>query len=158
MSRIAILSVIARFAIRTFSGRKIRWDDALVLLSSMMLTIAFGICHKMLGTLYLIEALFKKQIVPFREEVPKLQATLKWAIIFAVMNWTSVYLIKFTFMYFFHPLIFGLSRRIIRFYWITVGILTVCWIYTVLNPVIICSHLGASSCRPLFRLRAIAQG
>jgi hypothetical protein len=140
----AILAVLTRFAIRIFKRRRVRFDDGLVLIATMALIAAYGLCLNLLPRLYLVEAINKKKIpFPFLEEIPVLLSTLKWATIFAAMNWTSVYMVKFAFMYFFHPLIVGLSRRVTRFYWTTVVLLAVFWIYTVLNPVIICPHFGA---------------
>jgi hypothetical protein len=137
--------VICRFAIRVFKRRKIRLDDGLVFAAALSLIAAYGLCLHVLPNLYLVEAINKRKIIPFREDIPRLLTILKWATIFAAMNWTSVYLVKFAFMYFFHPLIVGLSKRVTRFYWATVVLLVVFWIYTVVEPVTICPHYGASS-------------
>jgi hypothetical protein len=138
-----MLSVLARFSIRIFGGRKIQWDDGLVLLSSLCLMIAFGVCHKLLNTFYLVEALNKQLTIPFREEFPHILDVAKWAFIFSSFNWTSIYLVKFTFMSFFHILTLGMSKRIMRYFWATVGILVVCYVYSVLNFAVICPHFGA---------------
>ncbi|KAF2742644.1 hypothetical protein M011DRAFT_529752 [Sporormia fimetaria CBS 119925] len=145
---VAILSVIARFAIRLFGRRKIQLDDALVLLAAMMLAVAFAVVMKITDTMYLIEAMNKKVTIPFREEIPDVLDVIKWAFIFAAMNWTSVYLVKFAFMAFFRPLVFGSSRRLKQYYWAIIGILAVSWVYTIINPFIICPHFGieASKC------------
>lgn len=137
--------MLARFSIRIFGGRKISWDDGLVLLSSMCLIIAFSVCHRLLSTFYLIEAMNKKVAGPFREDIPQILDVAKYAFVFAIFNWTSVYLIKFTFMYFFHVLTIGLSVRITRFYWATLGIIVICWVYTVINFPIICPYFGAEA-------------
>ncbi|KAI0520762.1 hypothetical protein F5B22DRAFT_653735 [Xylaria bambusicola] len=52
-----------------------------------------------------------------------------------------------TFLYFFHTLIRGMPRRIITFYWITVGLTFVFWIYSTFTTIIICPHFGADSAK-----------
>ncbi|KAI1391050.1 uncharacterized protein F4822DRAFT_171120 [Hypoxylon trugodes] len=142
----AILCVVARFGIRFFGHRKIGWDDGFVLLAAIGLAAGFGVCIKMLNVLFLVEAINKKVVAfPFQEEVPQILEVTKWSAIFAVTSWTSVYLVKFAFMNFFYALIQGMPSRITRFYWSTVGISIVCWIYTVSSFFIVCPHFGADS-------------
>ncbi|XXH05028.1 hypothetical protein Hte_011452 [Hypoxylon texense] len=143
----AVLSVAARLGIRIFGRRNIGWDDGLVLFATMALIVAFSVCLRLLNTLYLVEAMNKKAAVPFQEEIPDILDLSKWATVFAAMNWTAVYMVKFAFMNFFHVLIKGMSPRITRFYWATVGISIICWLYTILGPIIICPHFGASSAK-----------
>lgn len=116
-----------------------------MLLAGTSLVVAFGICLRLLDTLYLVEAMNKGLAIPFQEEIPQILDLIKWATIFAAMNWTSVYMVKFAFLNFFYTLIQGLPKRITRLYWATVGISIICWIYTVLDPIIICPHFGADS-------------
>ncbi|KAF2812735.1 uncharacterized protein BDZ99DRAFT_487147 [Mytilinidion resinicola] len=142
----ALLSVLARFAIRIFGRRQIRWDDGLVFLATIALIVAFGVCLKLLETLYLVEAINKKAAFPFREDMPKMLDLVKWLAVFAIMNWTSVYMVKFAFMYFFYTLFWGLSLKTVRIYCTSVGLLIVCWMYTVVNP-IICPHFGANAAK-----------
>ncbi len=151
--------MLARFAIRIFGNRKVRWDDGFVLVSSICCLIAFACCHKLLNTFYLIEAMNQKTIIPFREDISAILDVSKWAFMFSTFNWTSLYLVKFAFMYFFHALTLGLSTRIIRFFWITVGFLVICWIYAIVNYVVICPHFGGNASQlalgSLWRSRAL---
>lgn len=137
--------MLARFAIRIFGGRKIKWDDGFVLISCIFLIASFVCVHKLLNTFYLVEAMNQKIAIPFREDVPAILEVPKWAFMFSVFTWTSLYFVKFAFMYFFYPLTLGLSIRIMRFYWVTVGFLVVCWIYAVVNFAVICPHFGADA-------------
>ncbi|KAI0377023.1 hypothetical protein F5Y04DRAFT_292257 [Hypomontagnella monticulosa] len=145
---LAMFCVISRFIIRIFGRLRIRLDDGLVLLAAAMLAVAFAACLQELDALYVLEALNKKIIVPTADELPLISNVQKWSIIFATFNWTSVYLVKFAFLYFFHTLVQGMPRWIVRFFWMTVCLSVVFWVYTVLNPIIICPHFGneASKC------------
>ena len=140
---------MARFAIRIIGHRKIKWDDGLVLLATIELIAAFGLLLKVLNSLYLVEAMNQKVAYPFREDLHSLLRLTTWAYSFSALNWTAVYTVKLTFMYFFHVLILGLSQRITRLYWTTLCIQVISWIYTVVNPFIICGHFGASACQYL---------
>ena len=139
-----------RFAIRIFGGRKIRWDDGLVLVSSLCLTVAFACVHKALNPFYLVEAINQRKTIPFREDIPAILDIPKWAFIFSIFGWNSIYLVKFAFMYFFHGLTLGLSVRVVRFFWITAGFLVIAWIYAVVNFVVICAHFGADAGQSMF--------
>ncbi|KAH3996200.1 hypothetical protein HBH98_116440 [Parastagonospora nodorum] len=141
----AILSVLARFAIRIFGGRKIKWDDGFVLISCICLIISFACVHKLLNTFYLVEAMNQKMVIPFRDDIPAILDVPKWAFMFSVFTWTSLYFVKFAFMYFFYPLTLGLSIRTLRLFWVTVGFLVVCWVYAVVNFAVICPHFGANA-------------
>ncbi|KAI0425061.1 hypothetical protein F5Y09DRAFT_322637 [Xylaria sp. FL1042] len=141
----AVLCVITRFVVRIFGRLRTRLDDGLVLLSVIALASSYAACMQELNGLYLLEAINKHLVIPLPEELPEISSIQKWSTIFAALNWTSVYLVKFTFLYFFYILVQGLGRRIKTLYWITVGLCVVFWIYTVLDPVIICPHFGADS-------------
>jgi hypothetical protein len=107
--------------------------------------VAFSACLKALDALYLTEAIQRGKVIPFQEEIPMLLEVTKWATIFDFTNWTSVYMVKFAFQYFFHPLISGMPRKIRTFYWATVGVITVSWLYTIMVSIIICPHFGAEA-------------
>ncbi|RYP91330.1 hypothetical protein DL770_002564 [Monosporascus sp. CRB-9-2] len=64
----------------------------------MTLVAAFGVCLKILGMLYLVEAMNKEVVFPFQEDTPQILDLTKWATIFVAMNWTSVYSVKFDFL------------------------------------------------------------
>lgn len=142
---LAILGVLVRFVIRTSRHRGLGWDDGLVSLAAIFLIVAMGICLKLLNTLYLVEAINKGKTIPFAEELPDLLGLLKWATIWAAMNYSAVYFVKFSFLYFFRVFLKGLSERITKFYWTSFGITVICWLYTILSPIIICPHFGADS-------------
>ncbi|KAI9154664.1 hypothetical protein HJFPF1_07221 [Paramyrothecium foliicola] len=138
----AILCVIARFAIRFHRRRSPRWDDILVLLAASCLVAGFGINLRLLDTLYLVEAMNKTIIVPTGAELARIFDVLKWAAIFAAMNWSAVYLVKFAFFNFFHILIFNMPKKITRFFWFSVAFTIICWLYTVVTTIIMCPHFG----------------
>ncbi|KAJ2985974.1 hypothetical protein NUW58_g5251 [Xylaria curta] len=142
---VAMLSVVVRLAIRIFGRVPWRLDDGLVMIAAALLASGFATCLHNLDSLYLIEALNKGVAFPFQEELPMIQNLQKWATVTASIVWTSVYVVKFAFLYFFHTLVHGMPKRITRFYWATVGLTVIFWIYTVLNSVIICPHFGADA-------------
>jgi len=118
--------------------------------SSLCLTVAFACVHKALNPFYLVEAINQRKTIPFREDIPAILDIPKWAFIFSIFGWNSIYLVKFAFMYFFHGLTTALSIKVIRFFWITVGFLVIAWIYAVVNFVVICAHFGADAGQSMF--------
>ncbi|KAI8954452.1 hypothetical protein F4801DRAFT_533231 [Xylaria longipes] len=148
----AMVSVAVRLVIRIFGRVPWRLDDGIVVLAAALLASGFATCLHNLDSIYLVEAINKGVTIPFQEELPKILSLQKWATITAGLVWTSVYVVKFTFLYFFHTLIQGMPRRITIFFWSTVGLTIIFWIFTVLDPVIICSHFGADSAECSARL------
>lgn len=98
-----------------------------------------------LDRLYLTEAFSRGLVVPFREEIPYILDITKWATPFDFLTWTSVYMVKFAFQYFFYTLTKNMRLSITILYWTTVGITLVSWIFTVLCTIIVCPHFGADS-------------
>ncbi|KAI1363663.1 hypothetical protein F5Y08DRAFT_354271 [Xylaria arbuscula] len=141
----AELCVLLRLAIRYFGNRTFLLDDALVLLAAFMLAASYASCRRNLDALYLLEAANEGVAWAYSQEIPKLFEISKWSTITSALNWTSVYLVKMIFLYFFHTLIQGLPRRISIFYWTTVALTFAFWVYSVLASIIICPHFGADS-------------
>ena len=87
----------------------------------------------------------QKQAIPFREEIPLILDLPKWAFMTSSFTWTSLYFVKFAFMYFFHALIHGRSKRVMWYFWTAVGVIVVCWLYSVVIFAIICPHFGTET-------------
>jgi hypothetical protein len=87
----------------------------------------------------------QKTVMPFREDIPAILDVPKWGFIFSAFSWTSIYLVKFAFLYFFHALTLGLSIRVMRFYRITVGFIVICWVWAVVSFAVMCPHFGADA-------------
>lgn len=113
--------------------------------AAITLAAAYGVLVATLDRLYLTEAISKSLVIPFREEIPEILDITKWATPFDFLTWTSVYMVKFAFQYFFYTLTKGMRRSITILYWTTVGITFVSWIYTVLCTIIVCPHFGADA-------------
>ncbi|KAI1738017.1 hypothetical protein F4680DRAFT_450415 [Xylaria scruposa] len=143
----AIFSVVVRLVIRIFGHVPWSLDDGLVVTSAALLASGFATCLHKLDTIYLIEAINKGVAFPFQEDLANILSVQKWSTITAFLVWTSVYLVKFTFLYFFHILVRGMPRKIRVFFWSTVGLSVAFWIYTVLEPLIICPHFGADAAK-----------
>ncbi|KAI0545254.1 hypothetical protein F4679DRAFT_588663 [Xylaria curta] len=141
----AILSVVVRLAIRIFGHVPWSLDDGLVVTAAALLASGFATCLRNLDNIYLIEAINKGVAFPFQEDLTNILSIQKWSTITAFLVWTSVYLVKFTFLYFFHILVWGMPRKITVLFWSTVGLCVIFWIYTILEPVIICPHFGADA-------------
>ncbi|KAK8033966.1 integral membrane protein [Apiospora marii] len=142
---LAMLCVMSRLAVRIFGKREFRWDDGFVLAAAVTLAAAFGVTTATIDRLYLTEAISRRLVVPFREEIPQVLELTKWATSFDFLTWTSVYMVKFAFQYFFFTLTRSMQRSITILYWSTVGITVVSWLYTVLCTIIVCPHFGADS-------------
>ncbi|GAW20773.1 hypothetical protein ANO14919_102840 [Xylariales sp. No.14919] len=114
---------------------------------TLALASSYATCLHNLGALYLVEAVNEGVTLPFLEELPRIIEIPKWSATTSALDWTSVYLVKMTFLYFFHTLVQGLPRRIIIFYWAAVAFSFVFWIYSTFTSIIVCPHFGADSAK-----------
>ncbi|KAK8129116.1 hypothetical protein PG984_010224 [Apiospora sp. TS-2023a] len=142
---IAMLCVLSRLAVRILGKRQFLWDDGFVVMAAVTLAAAYGVTWATIDRLYLTEAISRSLVVPFREEIPEVLELTKWATSFDFLTWTSVYMVKYAFQYFFFTLTRSMQKSITVLYWSTVGITVVSGLYTVLVTIVVCPHFGADS-------------
>lgn len=78
---------------------------------------------------------------------PTLFKYLKLSDTYYVMTWTTIFAVKFSFLFFFRVLI----RRVhaVTLYWQIVSVVTVLvWVYCIAGAFIICPYFDAKACEP----------
>ena len=146
LAALAILLALSRFLLRLRQRYKLFVDDFLVLFSVVNLITATGALYKLCDDMYVHEALmFDKSIVFAPSEIEPLLISYKWYNIYVAFIYTAIYSIKFSFLSFFYGLVRDYSSRFRCYIWIVVGITTVSWLFSVLEPFILCPYFGKAA-------------
>ncbi|PHH79135.1 hypothetical protein CDD82_2574 [Ophiocordyceps australis] len=151
---IASLAFAGRLTIRLMSRRRMLLDDLLLLASYLSLTITTAIFYTRARFIYLACAAMKKddQVVSLiaAEQIAELYLETNWYMAYMVFVWTAIFMIKLCYLAFFHTLLRCMPRWILRFYWVSVVITIISWIFLSLGTLVTCPYFGraSSKCYP----------
>lgn len=113
----------------------------------MSLCAAVGITYHETEFGFLVQALQKDSSLLAQLSVDRINGLLStpYAVLhaFFALTWTAIYSVKISFLVFFKKLIQGVSK-IQTFFWTVGVIITLSWIFVVVEPVIICQHPNQS--------------
>lgn len=151
---ISIIIAIARTAIRLRYQRRLFVDDAILLVAIVCLCAAMTLLLVFAPSLYAVEAFItgsSAMISP--EELVEIEVQLERPFVkflklsdtYYVMTWTSIFAVKFSFLFFFRVLI----RRVraVTLYWQIVSVVTVLvWVYCIAGAFIICPYFDFRAC------------
>ncbi|KAF2878556.1 hypothetical protein BDV95DRAFT_25254 [Massariosphaeria phaeospora] len=141
----AITTVILRLVIRFKMRHWLSVDDYLVLLAASALSVCTAIVFKMLPAVYLLEAVDQFHIAIEPSEVGIVLDQLKWFHIYVPIMWLSIFAIKFAFLYYFHGLVWQLSKAMVRYYWAVVIFVAISWLLLSFSLVMACPYTGIDS-------------
>lgn len=147
---ISIMLTIARTAIRLRYQKRLFADDVFLLMAVLCLCAALTLLVIFSSSMYLIEAFVTNS--PTLELPPdpleqQLFKYLRLSDAYYIMTWTTIFAVKFSFLFFFRVLI----RRVrgVTLYWRIVGMITVlAWAYCISGAYIICPYFDIRACKP----------
>lgn len=150
---ISIVIALARTAIRLRYQGRLFVDDAILLVAIVCLCAAMTLLLVFTPSLYLIEAFVTSppaSVSP--EELEQIEVQLEQPLFkylklsdsYYVMTWTTIFAVKFSFLFFFRVLI----RRVraVTLYWQVVSVVTVLvWVYCIAGAFIICPYFDSKA-------------
>lgn len=151
---ISILVALARTAIRLRYQRRLFVDDAILLVAILCLCAAMALLLVFTPSIYLLEAFVtSSSVMASPEELAEIEIQLEQPLFkylklsdtYYVMTWTTIFAVKFSFLFFFRVLI----RRVraVTLYWRIVSVVTVLvWVYCIAGAFIICPYFDTRSC------------
>lgn len=160
---ISILVALARTAIRLRYQRRLFVDDAILLVAIVCLCAAMTLLLVFTSSLYQLEAFVTgSSAITNPDELAKIELQMEQPFIkylklsdtYYVMTWTTIFAVKFSFLFFFRVLI----RRVraITLYWQIVSVITVLvWVYCIAGAFIICPYFDIRACK--FDTRSISK-
>ncbi len=150
---IALIASICRVCFRLHQDRKLFAHDLLIIFATLILIPLTVVVWILLPYMYIVETVNSDPTVVF--SIPELFHLLdapKWVFIFFALAWTTIFTIKFSFLVFFHTLIRNLSIWLTRWFWFSMVFTAVSYVVLVLEPVILCPHIGMASSKLLSSL------
>ncbi|KAI0479831.1 hypothetical protein F4859DRAFT_529965 [Xylaria cf. heliscus] len=138
---IALLSVLARAAIRLRTQRRFALDDYLLFIAAAFLTGTTGLAYYICDAFYLATIISKDgpaaffQLSPHQGDQVLDNALLEN--IFLVLAWTATFSVKFSFLAFFKQMIFRVDR-IRYYYWSVVVFTVISYLFLVGEAFILC--------------------
>ncbi|KAI8947304.1 hypothetical protein F4801DRAFT_517390 [Xylaria longipes] len=144
LTGLALLCFGARMAIRLTYQKKLRLDDAFLILAAASLSAATGILYNICYFLYLHSAaLLAPQLLPYLlDHFDELLQLQKRVYPFLALIWTTTFAVKGCFLAFMRPLVWHISRAVNWYYWFIVVFCIISWAYVVAEPFIVCPYFG----------------
>ncbi|KAM7195835.1 hypothetical protein V8F33_006484 [Rhypophila sp. PSN 637] len=145
---LAILSVIARAGARLYQRRRLGWDDYFLFAAAVILAGAVGLLYHMTLRVYIWTAMRMDTSILSMLDPNDLHDVVASSVpvidSWVTLTWTSIYLVKASFLAFFKQLIWQVSR-IQRYYWAVVILTIISWMFAFAMPFILCSEFGLNS-------------
>ncbi|KAF2108184.1 hypothetical protein BDV96DRAFT_672288, partial [Lophiotrema nucula] len=139
---LAILPVLARFAILIHMRRRVGLDDIFVIVALGFVTVSIAVVHtKLLDLDYLLEAMTRMTpgvMVP-ADLVERVYQNHDWEIVSEIMLWCSAISTKFSFLFFFRKLIWSLRTWRI-WWWIVLAFTIITWAYGIAIYFMLCPY------------------
>lgn len=146
---LAVSGVILRTIRRLTLFRRLQPDDIFVWFALLCLSAAAGCFFNNLYILILQDAALMDPNVVVPITIPAIISSLPITDAFVCTIWTCTFAVKASFLALFRPLIRGMSRNIITYYWVVVGCTFLTWLFLLVEPFIVCPHFGLDECEPL---------
>ncbi|OTB13843.1 hypothetical protein K445DRAFT_13548 [Daldinia sp. EC12] len=145
---IAIISVLARAAIRFKTRRRLFVDDYLLFIAATFLAGSTGVIYHFCNWLYLTMAIQKDPSIVSHPDTQDIIDYINTFIqkyhAFLVISWTALVFVKFSFLAFFKQLIRQV-QKIRSFYWAVAALTVISWMFLIAATFILCPELGAES-------------
>lgn len=157
MTGLALCCFLFRMAIRLTYQKKLRLDDAFLILAAACLCVATGILYHITYFLYMHAAslLAPEAMGEVFAHFGELLNLQKKVYPLLAMLWTATFAVKGCFLAFMHPLIWHISRRVKWYFWFVVGFCIISWMFVIVDPFIICPYFGADARKYLLSTDAI---
>ena len=138
---IAILTSTTRTAIRIHKFRRLHIDDYFLFLAVAALIGATGLLIGSTSTIYYFTASLGGQAVPPADFLQKAANIATYATIAELLSWTTIYAVKFSFLFYFRSLIKRLPRLCI-WWWCVAGTFVPLAFTTIFANFILCPNVG----------------
>ncbi|KAK4209357.1 hypothetical protein QBC37DRAFT_378106 [Rhypophila decipiens] len=145
---LAIISVLARAGARLHQRRRLGWDDYFLFAAAVVLAGAVGLLYHMSLRIYIWTAMRMDTSILSKLDPNDLQHVISSSVpvidSWVTLTWTSIHLVKASFLAFFKQLIWQVSR-IQRYYWAVVVLTVLSWMFAFAMPFILCSEFGLNA-------------
>lgn len=143
-----LIAAAGRIAIRIKSRQRLCLSDGFLLFACVCLCGGTGVLYRFFDDLYLLQA---AKTDPFSIALPPnfvevLSTGLKLLFACQTLEWTCIYMIKFSFLAFFRPLLRHLYG--LKIWWTCATVVSaIAWVFTSIGAWIICPHFDLGACK-----------
>jgi hypothetical protein len=131
--------------------RRLFLDDAFLLFAVACLIASSVVMFREVYYFYLEVAVLRGDLMASLLayiNMDKLLQVHSYHFAYLMLLWSTVFSIKWTYLAFFHPLLRAMDRKIIWFYWGSVGFSIISWAFmAVPGQLITCPYFGKSACK-----------
>lgn len=146
---LALLALLGRILIRLTSRGKLQLDDFLLLFAVVCLSSSTAIMFKVAPNYYLTQALIRGDEDAIAIAGPRLKTLAQhynWTVANIILSWTAVFGVKASYFALFYPMMSVMSRRVVWFFWASVGLSAVAWFVLAFGSnFILCKELGTAA-------------
>lgn len=145
----ATLCFFGRIAIRLASRRRLFLNDSFLTFAFICLIGGTAILYKRVQIVYLEFSVLRGDeiaaLLAF-QQMDNLFEQSKWQLAYLLFLWTTVFSVKWCYLAFFYPLLRAMSKRILYYYWISVGFSVVSWLFLVVGEQLItCPYVSKAA-------------
>lgn len=143
---LSVIFAIGRIAIRLRYQKSLAIDDAFLIFAVVCLIVALGLLFACLSSTYLLEALITGDpnvIIP-ADIIDQVQWFRKLSTAFLVLTFTTIFAVKFSFLFLFKSLIRNV-RNMNIYWWIVVVTTAAVWAFGVVENFLPCPTFGPRS-------------
>lgn len=147
----AVLASTARLLFRYRGEHKFYMDDWFVLFATVCLIAETGLLYSFVDMLYFIEAAMTEvTVIAHIARNPELTAELlnmgpSTLVAYVTLGWTSIFVIKLSFLALFHRLLRNVSRKLTAYFWCTVVATSLSGVVVIIESFIVCPQIGSNS-------------
>ena len=144
---VSVLAAIFRTALRLNYQKRLFVDDGFLLLAVASATACMGLYLSITDDLYMIEAIMFQGQLPTNLSFSDIEDTVNKAHILETialeLSWTSIFAVKFSFLFFFKTLVNRIRPMTILWQFV-VAATTVAWVVGCLCAIMECPYFGTN--------------
>lgn len=140
---IALVFLASRFAVRLSTNGKIMANDYFLFATIPIFLTGFALLQSSINCLYDTESVLVK--------MPTLQPTaaIRRLVAAVELTWITIYCVKFCYLAqfkFYKPPYSYVDPLLTKYYWATNGLCCAGFVFTIIQPIILCQSPGTSVC------------
>jgi hypothetical protein len=139
---LALIVAISRIIVRVHKFRRVYADDYFLFLAVSTLIASNALFFAALPDLYLFAAVAAGQSLPPKNFIQAAADTATFAIAAEILSWTTIFAVKFSFIFYFRTLVRRLPRLTV--WWrIVIAICVLLAIVSICGALIVCPYVGS---------------
>ena len=146
-----MIAAAARAIIRIHQLKIVHADDYFCLVATAALIAGAGLFYAFIGILYTVHAISEGKTIPPPNFVQEIEHAASQAQIAELLCWTTIFSIKFSFLFYFRALVNRLHKMEV-WWWFTFAVFIPITAIIIPGPFIVCPHTGPSVLCRLSRL------